>query len=117
MNHILLVDDDLHFRRSLIIHMELEGYQVTGAESPSRALSILKKYRSEDILPDVVISDIKMPGMDGKNFANEIKKIYPELPIILISAFDVAENVLEYPFLKKPFKVKEILNIVNNLIK
>ncbi len=117
MNHILLVDDDLNFRRSLLIHMELEGYKVTGVESPMQALSILNKYEMEDILPDVIITDIKMPEMDGRNFAKEIKRKHPEMPIIMISAFDVPGNTLEFPFLKKPFKVQEILNVVKKLNK
>jgi len=115
MNRILLVDDDLHFRRSLIIHMEMEGYHITGAESPSQALSILNKCKTENILPDVVITDIKMPEMDGRDLAKEIKKKYPGLSIIMISAFDVPENTLEFPFLKKPFKIHKFLDIVKEI--
>lgn len=117
MNHILLVDDDLNFRRSLLIHMELEGYKVTGAESPMQALSILNKFEKQNKLPDVIITDIKMPEMDGRNFAQTIKTKHPGIPIIMISAFDVPDNTLDFPFLKKPFKVQEILNIVENFKK
>jgi len=115
MNRILLIDDDLNFRRSLIIHMQMEGYQMTGAESPSQALSILNKCRTENMLPDVVITDIKMPEMDGRDLASMIKNKYPELSIIMISAFDVPEHTLAFPLIKKPFKIQEFLNIIKKL--
>lgn len=117
VHHILLVDDDLNFRRSLLIHMELEGYKVTEVENPRQALSILDKNKGKDVFPDVVITDIKMPEMDGRNFASEIKRKHPGMPIIMISAFDVPGNTLGFPFLRKPFKVQEILDIVKQLEK
>lgn len=115
MGHVLLVDDDLNFRRSLLINIELEGYKVTDVASPLQALSVLDRCKKYNIMPDVVITDVKMPEMDGKKFIFELKKKYPELPVIVISAFEIPEVLIEYPFFKKPFNTQEMIKVLKNI--
>ena len=63
MTKILLVDDDLSFRRSLMIQLELEGFLVTEAESGKDALSKLNLSKGSCDFPDVVVTDMRMPEM------------------------------------------------------
>lgn len=116
MTRVLLVDDDLSFRRSLMIQLELEGYQVLEAESGKDALSILETSERKGHFPDIVITDMKMPEMDGTTLVDEVKMHYPIMPIILMSAYEPPETIDEKCFLHKPFKINEIMATMNNAI-
>jgi len=114
MVHILLVDDDYHFRRTLCIQLELEGYRVTEVESGDVALSYLERqFQSLENRPDLVITDIKMPGMSGGQLLKKIEEIYPFLPVIVISAFELNEGLKGCSIIKKPFKIENMLSVVN----
>jgi len=115
MIHILLVDDDLNFRRSLVIELELEGYRITEAENATQALSFLEKCQSKGSFPDVVITDVRMPEIGGGEFAILVHAKYPQSPILVISAFDLPEGLSGYPFLRKPFKIDEMIGAINKI--
>lgn len=117
MRHILLVDDDLNFRRSLAIQLEFEGYRVTEVEQASQAFTFLDQHQSGEIYPDIVITDVRMPEIDGEEFAMRLKKKYPDMPVLVISAFDLPERLKGYPFLRKPFKIQELVELVDQLVK
>lgn len=117
MHTILLVDDDLNFRRSLVIQLELEGYSVKAVESANQALELLKQCRSEGRCPDLVITDVRMSGMGGEEFVMKLKQDYPELPVNVISAFDLPVELAGYLFLRKPFKKQEMIDNINKLVK
>lgn len=110
--HILLVDDDLSYRRSLMIQLELEGYRVTEKESAEQALDFLAREHQSGRLPHVVITDVKMDGMDGATFVAHLEQRYPDLPVVVISAYDLPQSLGEYPFLKKPFKMEMMNNVL-----
>jgi len=103
--NILVVDDEEGIREFLEIFLSSEGYIVSTTPDPFEALEIIKKNTI-----DICISDIKMPGMNGVELLQEVKKIKPELPVILITAFasmDTAisamkEGALDY--ISKPFE-------------
>ena len=88
-----------------MIHLELEGYRVTEKRSAEQALDFLARENRSGQLPHVVITDVKMDGMDGSAFVAHLEKRYPGLPVIVISAYDLPQSVEKYPFLKKPFKM------------
>ncbi len=114
MAHILLVDDDHHFRRTLCIQLELEGYHITEVENGDVALSYLERqFKFYGNMPDLVITDVKMPGMSGIQLFRKIEEIYPFLPVIVISAFELNEELKSCPMIKKPFKIENMLSVVN----
>jgi FixJ family two-component response regulator len=60
---------------------------------------------------------VRMPGMGGEEFTMQMKKEYPDLPVIVISAFELPDALAGYPFLRKPFKLPQLMDCVNNPIK
>lgn len=116
MHHILLVDDDLNFRRSLVIQLELEGYRVTEIESTRQAFTFLKKYYSNEKFPELLITDMRMPEMEGEEFVRTLQEEYPDLPVLVISAFELPEALGEYPFLRKPFRIQQMIETINLIL-
>lgn len=116
MHHILLVDDDLNFRRSLAIQLEFEGYRVTEVERASQAFSFLSQHQPGEDYPDIVITDVRMPEMGGEEFVMLLMKKYPNMAVLVISAFDLPEKLTGYPFLRKPFKIQELIDSLKRMI-
>ena len=116
MYQILIVDDDMNFRRSLVIQLEFEGFSVTEAESASQGLAYLEKHREGQKYPDIIITDVRMPEMNGNEFVVYLQEFCPNVPVIVISAFDLPEELAGYPFLRKPFKIKELIDTANALV-
>ncbi|MBF0102448.1 MAG: response regulator [Desulfobacterales bacterium] len=102
---ILLVDDEDGIRKVLGIFLSDSGYDVLTAENGEKALEICREYQ-----PPIVLSDIKMPGMDGIELLKRIKKLYPETEVIMISAhgdIELAIQSLKYEaadFVLKPIQ-------------
>lgn len=119
MYKLLLVDDEEEVRQGIIKKIEWEkyGFQLVGqAENGSEALEIAEK-----ILPDVVITDIKMPFMDGIKLSQELKKSISTIKIVILTGFDEFEyaqkavnlNVTEYVL--KPISSKDLIDILLRL--
>ena len=106
---ILVVDDERSMRDFLSIFLKKKGYEVTCVGSGEEALQ-----QMENQLPDLVISDIRMPGMDGMSLLREAKKRKFPCEFIVITAFSntadaiVAMNEGAYDYINKPFKLDEI---------
>ena len=116
MIHVLLVDDDLSFRRSLMIQMELEGCRVTEADSGSDAVSKLEYSEKKGLFPDVVVTDMRMPEMDGTAFLRVLKDQYPQIPVVVMSAFEPPDDIPLELFLHKPFKIVDMMETVTHVI-
>ena len=114
-----MVDDEREMRSLLDDFLTTEGYQVTSFSSAVEALKVLAPGGSMgpdkdegDI--DVIISDIKMPQIDGLDFTARLQTVRPELPIILITAFGSIETAIEamrrgaFHYVVKPFKLSEM---------
>ena len=108
---ILVVDDEPNMLRLLkTILMDKTGYEVTTTNNP---LEVSKLLQQEPF--DLVISDLKMPLVDGIDLIDIIKKIDPLLPIIIITAYGTIETAEEaiqkgaYDFITKPFRKETIL--------
>ncbi len=110
MHTILVVDDEPNYQIVLSELLRDEGYEVFTADSGTAALPIV---RDTDL--DLVLSDMKMPGMDGIEFMRKIKEFNKELPVILITAFAEVEKAVEamhlgaFTYLAKPFSNEQLL--------
>jgi two-component system response regulator PilR (NtrC family) len=117
MPSILVVDDELSMREFLKILLEKEGYEVTTASEAANAIDLVQ---NQDF--DLVLSDIKMPGMGGLSLLEKIKEIENSLPVIMITAYASPENAVvamksgAFDYITKPFKVDEIIKIIKSAI-
>jgi len=117
MAKILVVDDELSMREFLDIFLTKEGYEVVTAEGGQQACDLL-----ESTYVDLVISDIKMPGVDGLGVLRAAKGVDPDLPVLMITAFASHESAVEamklgaYDYITKPFQVDEIRHIIANAL-
>jgi two-component system response regulator AtoC len=107
---ILIVDDEEGMRHMLKLMLEREGYKAVTAEKGEEGLEILEKE-----IFDLILCDIRMPGMDGMAFLNEIKNRGIESTIIMMSAYGTVDTALEamkrgaYDYISKPFKTDEVI--------
>jgi len=87
---LLVVDDDDRVRDSFIAYLEDSSFEVFGANSVDAALTLFEQF-----IPDLVITDLKMPGKDGLGLLKVIKERYANLPVIVISGASVMSDVVE----------------------
>ena len=80
MAHILVIDDDLSIQQLFKQFLSGKGHSVSSASDRKEGLHLMKQQR-----PDLIITDIMMPEMDGLEVVREIRKTYPGLPVIAIS--------------------------------
>jgi len=112
--HIMVVDDEASERVSLAEVLKLEEYQVDTAASGEEALSLLGKSTSFDL----ILLDLKMPGMDGLEVIDAVRKRSPGTVVILLTAFGTLETAMEaiksgaHDYLLKPCPVPDILESV-----
>ena len=110
---LLVVDDELHVRESLSHWFAEDGYDVEAASSGAEALSLLGRQSF-----DVIVSDIKMPKMDGLELLGRIRAKDAEVAVILVTAYasvDTAVHALKegaYDYLVKPFDPEEMSRVV-----
>lgn len=106
---ILVVDDEKLKRLTLRTQLEDDGYEVEIGENAMVGLDHLKSNTF-----DVVITDLRMPSMDGLTFLQEVKKLSPETEVILMTAYGTIENAVEamkqgaYDYITKPFPYDEL---------
>ena len=106
---ILLVDDDADIRRTLSNHLEGRGHQVHLAETGDRALEVLRQASV-----DIVITDVRMPGMDGLELLASIRRDRPEIEVIVVTAYGDVDSAVcalregAFDYFTKPFSVHDI---------
>ncbi len=114
---VLIVDDEEIMREILQALLEREGCRVSLAASGEEGLSLA---RSQPF--DVAVVDVMMPGIDGIETLDELRKLDDELPVILITAFASVENAIAamkrgaFDYVTKPFKNEEVLVVVRNAV-
>lgn len=117
MEKILVVDDEQSLREVLSIMLKRTGYAVTSAADGEEAIELLNK----DIF-DLVITDLRMPKIDGMEVLKAAKSASPETVVLLITAFASADSAVEamkqgaYDYLTKPFQVDEVQLIIRNAL-
>ncbi|MBF9254333.1 sigma-54-dependent Fis family transcriptional regulator [Pontibacter sp. 172403-2] len=117
MPKILIVDDERAIRSTLKEILEFEDYNVDEAEDGEKALQLMGKAKY-----DVVLCDIKMPGMDGIEVLEKAMELTPDTPFIMISAHGTIDTAVEatkkgaYDFLQKPPDLNRLLVSVRNAL-
>ncbi len=110
---IWVIDDDKSIRWVLEKALNQANMQVT---SFSNASTILAKL--EETIPDVIVTDIRMPGTDGLTLLEKLKHLYPQIPVIIMTAFSDLESAVSayqggaFEYLPKPFDVDEAVELV-----
>ena len=118
LGRILLVDDDADLLRLMSIRLEAAGYAVTTAASGPEALAQIAVDR-----PQLLITDMRMPGMDGNALFNAVRAKDPTLPVIILTAHGsipeavAATNRGVFGYLTKPYEAKTLLDEVARAVK
>jgi len=109
---ILVIDDDAGVRESLRMTLEYDGYDVAGAATGQEGLALVEREA-----PDLVLLDVKMPGMDGLDVLTRLHSMHETLPIVMISAHGTPSAAVEairkgaLDFLEKPFESTDRLRV------
>ena len=116
-HHILLVDDDPSLLKLLSLRLNASGYEISTASSGEEAL----KQLSDRI--DLVLTDLRMEGMDGIELFQAIERKYPQLPVVIMTAHGTIPDAINatkqgvFSFLTKPFESQELLETVQQAIR
>jgi DNA-binding NtrC family response regulator len=108
---VMLVDDEVPFVETMTKRLEKRNLRVVTAFSGQEAIETLDKNRNID----VVILDVKMPGMDGIETLKEIKKAYPLTEVVMLTAYATVESAIEgmkmgaYDYLMKPCDIEQLM--------
>ncbi|EAK5230045.1 response regulator transcription factor [Campylobacter jejuni] len=114
---ILVVEDEIKTRESLINVLSERFSKVIGAQNGDEGLKKFKKFK-----PDLIITDIAMPIMDGLDMAREIKEISDDVPIVVLSAYSEKERLLRSidigidKYLIKPVDIEELFKVLDCLV-
>lgn len=112
--HILIVDDEVDFLDTISERMELRGFDVSKAPDGYIALDLIEK---KDF--DIVILDLKMPGIDGQEVLKKIKKKNKKTEVIIFTAHgseEVAEETMKsgaFCFITKPVDIDRLISVIN----
>src|SRR5215218_1635161 len=111
---IAIIDDEVDLVDLFQEILESDGYKVCAFIDPLQAFTTLKKKIQEYGL---ILSDFRMPNLNGHELCTRLKQLNPELEVILISAYDAIEcNTSNFKFIKKPILVAQLLKIVRNIL-
>jgi len=112
---ILVIDDDEDFRLILTHTLEKEGYRVQAVGSGAEAIEALKSQKF-----DLSLVDIKMPEMGGRETVKEIRKLDPQLPVLLVTGSpDLPDRELRAQaqgWIYKPFRLAQLRSMVRKLL-
>ena len=114
---ILVIDDDISFRRVLEYNLQEEGHEVFTAVSGAEGLAIFDSQQ-----PSLVITDMKLPGMDGLQVLKAVKERSPPTLVIIVTAFGAVDAAVEamklgaYDYITKPFNRDELKLVVNKAL-
>ncbi len=112
---VLVIEDDARLREILVRHLERLGYAVRDAPGAGRALQLL-----EEAPADVVLSDVRMPGIDGRTLLQLARERFPAVRVVLMTAFGSVDDAVEamragaYSYVTKPFRVEELAGVLRN---
>ncbi len=117
-NQVWVIDDDRSIRWVLEKALSKAGMQVTAFSSANGVMEALEREQ-----PEVMISDVRMPGMDGFSLLEKIKQTYPELPVIIMTAHSDLDSAVSayhsgaFEYLPKPFDIEEAVDQVRRACK
>ncbi len=114
---VLVVDDEVNARDMFRIGLEHKGYKVIEAVSGEECLKALKERRFQ-----VILIDVKLPGIDGIETLKEVKKMRPEVGVIMVTGhsevelIDQAAKLGSYRLLEKPMDINQLLDVVDQYV-
>ncbi len=117
MSSILIVDDDSQLRQSFDRLLREEGYEIRTAASGEAGLDAVRQS-----VPDLVIMDIRLPGMSGMEAFQTMREIDPKLPVIIMTAYGTTDTAIEatklgaFDYLLKPFDIPDILTLIEQAL-
>jgi len=117
LNSILIIDDDDQLRKSFQKVLSQEGYHVQGAASGEAGLDIIRKK-----VPDLVVLDIRLPGMSGMETFQAVREIEGKLPVIIMTAYGTTETAIEatkmgaFDYMLKPFDIPDMLTVIEQAL-
>ena len=117
MSTILIVDDDSHIRESFEKILTEEGHSIYTASSGEEGVSLAREY-----IPDLVIMDIRLPGMDGLETFQTIRSFNSKTPVIVLTAFGTTETAIKatklgaFDYILKPFEIPEMLSLIDQAL-
>jgi DNA-binding NtrC family response regulator len=115
---IILVDDEEKFLKTLSERMELRGVKPNIARNGEQALKIIA-----DDIPDVMVLDLKMPGIDGMEVLRRVKEAYPEVQVIILTGQGSESDKKEarmlgsFEYLQKPIKIDALMKNIKRAFK
>jgi two-component system response regulator AtoC len=107
---VLVIDDEENLRRTLAIVLHQEGYDVDAVANGTDAVA-----RLSSAIYDIVVTDMRMPGMDGLSVLEEVKRAHPDTLVVMMSAYGSADFAIEAvkrgatDYIAKPFKADELV--------
>ena len=113
MSTILIIDDDDQLRQSFEKLLAQEGHTVHTAPTGEAGIAMV-----QEAVPDLVITDVRLPGMSGLETFRAMRDIEPKLPVIVMTAFGTTETAIEatklgaFDYVLKPFEIPEILSLI-----
>ncbi|MBW1793588.1 MAG: sigma-54-dependent Fis family transcriptional regulator [Deltaproteobacteria bacterium] len=117
MGEILIVDDDAQLRQSFDKLLTEEGHTIRTAPKGETAIAMIR-----ECAPDMVVMDVRLPGMSGLETFREIREIEPRLPVIVMTAFGTTETAIEatklgaFEYVLKPFDIPDILALIDQAL-
>lgn len=115
--HVLVVDDEESARGLCVEILKSLGFETEAAESATRALAILESGPL-----DIVLTDVRMPGMNGIELLSNIKKKYPDTDVVIMTGFGSIPTAVQamklgaYDYLTKPFKIDDFKSVFRRLV-
>jgi|SRR6187200_188799 DNA-binding NtrC family response regulator len=117
---ILAVDDELDIVNLIKQSLDMSGFKV---RTFTNALAALEHFKSNSRYYDIVISDIRMPGMNGYEFIKHVKNINPKVKAVLMSAFEINDkefhnllpDIKVDAFLQKPFRIQQLKDTIDKI--
>ena len=114
---ILIVDDEVDLRNAIVAYLTQEGYEVQAASNGEEALE-----RVKSVPFDILVTDMKLPGIDGTTVLQEALALYPELIGIIITGYGTVESAVQamkkgaYDYIAKPFQLVEISLVIKQAL-
>src|SRR6516225_5168026 len=114
---ILVIDDDAGIREQMKMTLGYDGYDVSGAATGQEGLALVERE-----LPDLVLLDVKMPGMDGLEVLDRLRSMNDALPVVVVSGHGTISTAVEatkkgaFDFIEKPFAADRVLVSLRNAL-
>ena len=119
---VVVVDDDPQMRSLLVDHLQMENYHVREFADGAEAMAFLRGDNAEAQLVELVITDLRMPDVDGLSLLRNFKPAHPDTPVILMTAYATVETAIEglrkgaFDYITKPFKLAEMTHVISRAI-